>query len=191
MDRIYFLIFTPDKKFRFTPNWIMLITSTLLIAYSWLIQGVPTESILITCRDLFLIAALLVGLYFTVGAFWLYEPLEGLLEGRIEFEKDKIRVNEKIYELKDIINLNFRFNNFYGERLVRLGKSFNGLLSQGVNNYVEFKDQNAEVYGFYFRLDAKNEYLSLAPFINEAIKLNKLSLAKGVELLGIENINSD
>jgi hypothetical protein len=190
MDKLTFAVFEPDHKFfRWTPNWIVVISYVLVIIMSWLLQGTSPVSTFNTIRDWLLVLTTGVSIYFIIASFWTYEPLEGKIEGEIEFEKDHIRVNDEVYELVEVSNIDFRFNNFYGESLKRFYKSANGILSQGVNNSVIFTDKEGQTHQVYFRLDAKNEYQSFSPFINEAVRLKKMQFKQAIDAVGIENVS--
>jgi hypothetical protein len=189
MDKLTFPIFEPDNKtFRWTPNWIVVVSFAMVFMLSWLLKGTSPVSTLSTIRDWLLVLICGASIYFLIASFWTYEPLVGKIDGEIEFEKDHIRVNDEVYGLVEVSNIDFRFNNFYGESLKRFYKSANGILSQGVNNSVIFTDKEGQMHQVYFRLDAKNEYQSLSPFINEAVRLKKMQFKQAIDAVGIENV---
>ena len=128
-------------------------------------------------------------IHYIAASFFTYKSLNGTLAGEIEFENDRIVINNKTYELKNISNLDFGFNDYYGQNKPRTYKSANPVLSQGVNNYVTFTDASGETQTVYFKLATEHHYQELTPFINEAIKAKKMDFKRGIDLMGIENIS--
>ncbi len=181
---VSFPIYQPEEdRFRLTPNWIVLGLILSIFGVTWLFDSPHSEF----RSDWTMFAGLAIG-YFLISSWWKYEPLNGAINGIIKFESDSIIEDGKTYHLKDIINLDFRFVDFYGKRSTN-GRDFNPKLSQGVNNYVTFTYSAGEDQVIYFQLRNKDEYKSLSPFINEAIKLKKMQFKDGIDLVGIENVS--
>ncbi|HVS91118.1 MAG TPA: hypothetical protein VHE59_03735 [Mucilaginibacter sp.] len=187
MDRLSFDIYIPDgKKFHLTPDWTVFGLWFIAIGFSWAIDGVLPNS-----GDYRGYIALIVGLvtaYYLIASFFTYKPLNGRLEGELIFNNDDLTINGATYPIEDIYNLNFFFEDYYGKS-TGTGRSFGPRRYQGVNNYISFTDKNNEDHIIYFQLKTEHSYLSLAPFINRAIKLNRMTVNSGIELLGIENVS--
>jgi hypothetical protein len=191
LTMVSFPIYQPEeKRFRITPNWIVMGSWALTIIIGWLITDVfPVNNEIRSDWGISYGIVFIITIFFIITSFSTYEPLNGALNGEIKFNNDGIIVATKVFELKDIANLDFGFNDFYGQKIIRGYKSVNPILSQGVNNYVTFTDNNNEEQVIYFQLKAKDEYKSLSPFINEAIKLKKMQFKQGIDLVGIENVS--
>ncbi|OKS89101.1 hypothetical protein [Mucilaginibacter polytrichastri] len=190
MDKLTFTIFEPDnKRFRWTPDWIIVLLYGSLLIMFWVLDGMPADSALTTLKNLYLVSVVILSIYFIISSFWTYEPLKGKINGEVEFSKDYIKIKNELYNLNEISNVEFHFNKFHGESLVRLYNSVNGILSQGVNNSVLFTDNENQTHQVYFRLDAKNEYLSLSPFINQAVSLKRMRFKDAIDSIGIENVS--
>ncbi len=96
-------------------------------------------------------------------------------------------ISGKIFELKDIEALDFEFIDFYGE-VSFINRDFNPKISQGVNNFVTFKDNTNQIQKIYFRMMTKNSSLALYPFINEAVRLKAMTYYRAIDLIDIENV---
>lgn len=144
-----FEIFEPaEKKFRLTPNWIVLITWSVTIFFFWVFDtAFPPHS---DFRSIWLICVVLITLCYLVASFFTYKPLNGTIAGKIIFEIDSVVVNNKVFELRDINNLDFYFGDYYGKS-ASSGRDANAKLYQGVNNYVTFSEKNNDSYLIYFK----------------------------------------
>ena len=187
MDRISFDIFIPDpKKFHWTPNTIVFGLWFTAIALLWLLKSyIPPGS---TLQVIILICVLAVTFYYLITSFFKYQPLRGVLEGRIIFNDDAIIVDDKTYDLKAISSLDFRFIDYYGEMRSISGANFDALLSQGIHNFVEFKDASAQNVKVYFRIQGKHGSMTLYPFINQAVKVGAMSYYRAIDLINVENV---
>ncbi|HTI57625.1 hypothetical protein [Mucilaginibacter sp.] len=108
------------------------------------------------------------------------------MQGTIVFNGDSIVVNEKVYDLKMISKLDFAFNDYYG--MMYWMRSFNPRLSQGVDNFVEFKDSSQQIIRIYFRMQVKNGAKSFYPFINDAVQCGAMSYYRAIDLIDVENV---
>jgi hypothetical protein len=186
MDRLSFDIFIPEKKFRFTPNWIVTILWGVTLGFFWIFDHiVPPNG---TFGIIWLVCVFLVSLYYMISSFFTYEPLKGIMKGKIIFEKTSIVIDEKIYELKDITGIDFGFVDYYGGFRSISGANFNPLLSQGVNNFIEFKDNSKAVIRTYFRIQSKHGSMTLYPFINDAVECGAMTYYRAIDLIDVENV---
>jgi hypothetical protein len=186
MDRISFTIFIPDgKKFHLTPDWIVFGLWMIMIGFFWLFDGYfsPSGVFGFIC----IAGVFLTTMYYLITSFWSYKSLNGILKGEIIFENDRIIIDGKSYELKNIFNLDFNFNDYYGKKDLRMYKSVNPMLSQGVNNHVTFIDNTNQTQTIYFRIGGERQQVALSPFMNAAIKAKKMEFKQVIDLIGIEN----
>jgi len=187
MDRLTFDIFIPDKKrFRLTPNWIMIIFGFVPILILAIIEGNiggrpnAFEAMYFTCIFLLII-------YYLITSFFKYQPLNGKMEGKVEFKDDRIIVNAEEFELKRFTSLDFSFSDYYGKPSTN-GRDFNPKISQGVGNNISFTYDNGNEHLIWFRFQGEHSYLSISPFINEAVKAGKIHIYRAEDLIGKENI---
>jgi len=192
MDKVSFEIFEAEKKpFRFTPDWIIGILWFTPLLMLWLFNGdSKPNGVFGTIVTTYFIGVFVITIYFLIVSFSTYKPLKGRLAGEIQFEKDRIIVNGTFFSLQDIRNLEFNFGDYFGEKDPKSYKSVNPMLSQGVDNYVSFADSANQNQLIYFKITGPHSRTSLAPFINEAIKMKKMELKHGIDLIGIENVNA-
>jgi hypothetical protein len=187
VDRISFDIFEPDKKkFRLTPNLIVYSLWFLTIGFFWMLDGVLP--IIKEIRTYVACGIFLISLYYLITSFFKYEPLKGILKGKIIFNNDAMIANEKIYDLKSIRDIDFGFINFYGELSTGWRGNFNPLISQGVNNFIKFTDSSNQSVQVYFRIQGKHGSQALYPFINEAVKLGAMTYYRAIDLIDVENV---
>jgi len=191
MDRISFDIYEPDgKKFHFisNPNFIVFSLWAIVIFFFWKFSEIsPPYS---ESREIILGIVLLINIYYLLTSFFKYKPLNGEMNGEIIFEADSVIINKKIFPIKSINNLNFWLGDYYGKKVI-YGQSFSPSLYQGVNNYVQFTDNLNQTQTIYFRMMTEHSYLSLCPFINEAVKLNKMQFKQAVDLVGYGNVSAN
>ncbi|MES2061437.1 MAG: hypothetical protein V4456_05920 [Bacteroidota bacterium] len=184
MEKISFDIYIPDKKrFRFTPNTIVLIIWLSLIT----IFGIWGEYIPSETRTYASIIGCCITIFYIIRSLIAYAPLRGQFKGKIEFTNDAIIINNKPYYIKGIKKIDFYFGDYYGE--IRSGyRSVNPKLSQGVNNSIEFATIDDVLYNIQFKIRTPKGYFVLSPFINNALKAQKISRFRAIDLIGEENI---
>lgn len=191
MENVQFPMYEPDKKaLKFTPDTIMIIMIGVIVGIEVLFkdQLKSSTSTLASFVNIFLICTGLLAFYYLITSFFRHKPLYGKLDGFIQFTPHAIIIKNNIYLLKTIAGIDFRLNDYYGESSTN-GRSFNPKLSQGVKNFVTFIDEAQQEHIIYFKLEDKHQYILLSNFVNEAIKLNKITFQRGIDLLGIENIS--
>jgi hypothetical protein len=113
--------------------------------------------------------------------------LKGKIAGIITFHNEKIIVNNENILFDEIVTLDFLFSDYYGKYEPNYNKSFNAILSQGVDNYFTYTDASADSFMVNFRLKSKEDHLRLVPFINDAIKAGKISLDRAQNIFGGKN----
>jgi hypothetical protein len=187
MDRISFDIFEPEeKKFRLTPNFIVYSLWFSAIDLFWIMDGVLP--IIKEIRLYVACGIFLISIYYLITSFFNYEPLKGVLKGKIVFNNDAIIINEKVYDLKSIRDIDFGFLNFFGELSTGWRGNFNPLLSQGVSNFIKFTDSDNQPVQVYFRIQGRHGSQALYPFINEAVKLGAMTYYRAIDLIDVENV---
>lgn len=189
MDRIAFDIFEPDeKKFRWTPNMVFLMFWFLPVClYTVFQKHIAGIGWLYHFLNIYAIAGVITAFICFVASNFLHEPLKGKLVGKLEFGNDFIKVDEVRFELKDITGFDLSLSDFY-DRSPQFGGTLNPRLSQGVKNQVTFRHRSSKIYVIHFRLMGKHSYLSLAGFINQAVKMDKMSVYQAEDLIGKENV---
>jgi len=186
MDKLSFPIYEPaEKKFKITPNLIVFGLWLITITFFWLFDSSfsPNSNFKSYCLTIVFV----VTMYFLITSIFSYEPLNGVMNGEIIFEEDKIEINEKVFELKNINKLDFGFGDFYGDRSLA-SYNFNPSLSQGVGNSVSFTDNTGQTHKIYFKLMSRNQYKNLYPFINSAVKIGAMTYYRAIDLIDVENV---
>jgi len=189
MDRLTFDIFEPDgKKFRWTPNTIVLIFGFIPMCLSVFFEkSIAKSELLSNLITLYAIIGGTVVIGCLIISFFLRKPLNGVMNGKIEFGTNFFDINNQKFMLNEINNLDFSFTDYY-ERRSTVRYDLNAKLSQGVNNYITFDDKSDRTYLIYFRLMSEHSYLALSPFISQAVKTGKMYLCRAEDLVGRENV---
>ena len=191
IEKVSFQLYEPsEKKNWVTPNVIVYGSWFLTIGFFWLFDGDSSNAALNSMRTYAVFCVGGISLYYLAASFFTYKPLNGNLDGEIDFTQNGITINGKLFMLKDIVNLDFFFINYYGEKPTGgVRGNFDPWFSQGVSNWISFTDNAGNDYKFYFQLKFKEHYQDLAPFINVAIKANKITFKRAIDLVGIENVS--
>ena len=141
-----------------------------VIAYGLVVVGFIVHYLPITINETFrfyyILFTFFICLYFLITSFWFYQPLNGKINGELEFMPDVIIVNEtqfKIYE-QNVVYLHYE--DYFGERKYYSKGNLNQALQQGVKNYIQFADASGCQHKYYFRIDNQEEAEKLIPFIN-------------------------
>jgi len=186
MDRLSVDIFIPQETgFRLSPNRIVFGLWFITLVFLWLFDGFfPADSYL---RGIIIGIDVFVSLFFLGQSYLSYEPLDGTIQGTIVFKSDSIVVNEKVYDLKMISKLDFAFNDYYG-RMMYGTRGFNSRFSQGVDNFVEFKDSSQQTVRIYFRMQDKHGARAFYSFINDAVQCGAMSYYRAIDLIDVENV---
>lgn len=176
MDCIPFDVFIPDeKKFRLSTDGIVLGLFVAVIATNWIAADFA---------PLAAFGAFAACVYFLIGTFWRKKPLEGTMAGTIKFCNNKIMVNDETISFDDIVEIDFLFSNYYRKLEPNGRRSFNPVFSQGVDNYVTYVDRAGDKYIVNFRLKTEDEHYELVPFVNQAVKADKMPVSRATELFG-------
>ena len=190
MEPITFPVYEPDgKKFHWSPDSVIVPLYLLPIFSAYFFEDYfKRHQVAHSFLILYVCIISVVAIYFLLASLARYKRLNGTLTGKITFNGDGIYIDNELFKLEGIENLDFRFYDYYGYRSSSSVRSLNPKMSQGINNYVYFTDENGDDQLFYFQLQKIEDYKKLVPFINIAIRGKKLSFKRGVELVGIENI---
>lgn len=189
MITLEYQIFTPDKK-SFTVTENLIVYGLWLFSICLFIIGDEIQSL----KDFsthfktgYLIIIIILPIYFSISSFFKHERLNGKIGGILKIDLDFIMINNTTYPVKELSKIDFLFGDYFGQLNKSGNLNFNPLLSQGVSNFIEFTDQSNMKHQFYFKLDYKNEYERLFPFITKMIQLKKISFLRGTELLKIND----
>jgi hypothetical protein len=93
-----------------------------------------------------------IAIILSIKGFTKPDPLRGMLNGFITFEKEKITFNQQIFTLDDIKKIEITNNDYYGRIKSRSKGNFNSTRSNGVDNKIEITLNNNEKKTFYFEL---------------------------------------
>ena len=189
MNNTKYQIFEPSLAEKSTSNnVVMFLIWTFALSFFWLTDKYSSPNdFLRYFKNIYLICAVMLSIYWLIGGLWTYKSLEGSFNGTLVFEEDAFQVNMELIKLEDISAINIFGGDYYGQRTRGVVINFDPSLSQGVNNYIEFTDLEKLVRRIYFKQTENDQFRELKTFIINCTKLNRLSVIRATELLGITN----
>lgn len=134
MNELNFKIYTKSKTFRYNSlNFIFLI---LWFSFIITLHFLSNDKLLFL--EPFLIPYFIILGYSTlilnITSHYRLEPLKGKINGTLKISKDFIEVNSEKYKLEEIQHLIFNIHDMVGNNKKLSGISFDGRLSNGVDN---------------------------------------------------------
>ncbi|GAA3969598.1 hypothetical protein GCM10022246_22820 [Pedobacter ginsengiterrae] len=189
MEKHSFLIFEPSKKKDFVSNETIIYSLWFLaIVIFFLTDNYAQSNDLVYWGRLsILVAIVALSGYWALVGLWKYRPLNGKYNGELEFGEDYFKINDKQIKLNEINKIDIKIQDYHGMQTRSRGSAFSPGLSQGINNYVEYINQDGTSNRVFFKQSVKSQYRELRTFIISAIKLNKIPFLRGIDLLGIED----
>lgn len=166
---LYNIYISNDKAIKFDRTWLAIIVGFGV----FLLQFLPfefdetTSKVFAICVFVFYIGLL--------ATRWTYKPLYGELKGEIEFDIDGIFVDGYKFNLDEITNIEVNILDYYGEYVGGGRYSLSRIFSQGVKNQLSFNTLTNEFYCFNFRLENKNDYKRIEPFLDKYFNEKKMS----------------
>jgi len=183
-----FAIFKKSKKFYWSTNKIYYCT-----LFSLLGIGYITEKIFKPIGLFFqysAVAGMFVGIFYKFKGFTEIEPLRGILEGELIFEKESITINEKPFSLDEINTIKIS-NDDYRGKLIHTSKGHIGpALSNGTNNSIVLFLKSKETMKIDFELINSNDFQNIKPILIEYYLKRKIDFEELVYVLG-EKSRSD
>ena len=189
MEKHSFLIFEPDKNTESVSNETIIYSLWFLaIAIFYLSDNyVQSNNLIYWSRLFILITMVILSSYWGLVGLWKYKPLNGVYNGDLEFGEDYFKKNEEEIKLNDINKINIEIQDYHGMQTRTRGSAFSPGLSHGINNYIEYINLDGTSNKIFFKQSVRNQYRALRAFIISAIRLNKMSFLRGIDLLGIED----
>lgn len=181
-----FAIYHKSNSFRPTTNQV-LYTFTVVVLSLWIFleKIVKTEKFS-HILGWAIASSWLIGLLAMLIGKFKAPPLRGKLEGFISFQKDKIIVENEIFDLNDIKRIKLTNDDYYG-KIKYLGRgNFNASYSNGIDNelLIELNSSIAKVYNFEIYNSA--DLQKIRPELVEYYIKGKLEFSNLTYLLGLE-----
>src|ERR1700744_5523511 len=128
-EPLSFPIFKPDgKKFYFAHDSIIICAWIIAIALAALNFNFSIGSLQFD-RTFIPVMVGVATISFLIAAPFSYESIKGKISGEIEFGDDKLIAEEINFVIHDLQNVNFKIDDYYGRKIIRLYKSVNPCLS--------------------------------------------------------------
>ena len=183
-----FAIFKKSKKFYWSTNKIY-----YCALFSLLGIGYITEKIFKPIGLFFQYSAVVgmfVGIFYKFKGFTEIEPLRGILEGELIFEKESITINNKPYSLDEINKIKISNDDYIG-KLIHTSKGQIGpALSNGINNSLILFLKSKETVKISFELINSNDFQKIKKTLIEYHLREKIDFEELKYILG-EKSRSD
>ena len=181
-----FALFEKTKKFYWSNNRIIYPVIFTCIGILYLKQKLGFEK---NFFDEFVIGVFIltffIGIVLSVRGFAKPDPLRGVLNGFITFEKEKITFDQQIFRLEDFKKIEITNNDYYG-RLKSYSKgNFNSTISNGVDNKIEITFYNGEKKMFYFELYNSEDLQKVKEELINYYLNGKMHFLNLIDVLGI------
>jgi hypothetical protein len=192
-----FKIFTPVKKFYVTNNVIvygLAIISFLPALFEIYILGHLIQEVSnFSCffGGVFGLLTFCTMLVFLIKHLQEYALMKGELKGNLVFNNDKIILNGTVIRLSEIENVSIpRFNDYLGKPEYRNKLDLDGVLSNGIDNKVEFLFKNGRKSKCYFQLTERYQIRDIREQLIAYYKAGKFDFDNLTIILGLENYNA-
>lgn len=190
-----FKIYTPVKKFYFTPNVIIFSLAGfgfLPMAFELFI--LKHESSEVSKFSVGCFGVCILAVFGSVIVRALYaskqKPLGGRLEGDIAFNNDSIMINADEYLLENFEKISFtHFNDYVGKKQSNQNY-YNDGVSNGVENTVILILKNGKSITCHFQQEYRFQLRELRPKLVHYHNEGKLHFLNLIDILGIEDYNA-
>jgi hypothetical protein len=127
-----------------------------------------------------------------LGGYKMYriKPIEGELNGKIQFETNSLIINQNKIDISEIQLFNIFIGDYYGKTSLYNNTyryNLNPLASNGTNNWIEYHLINGETNKLFFQQEYEAQKESIRPFLITLIKINILSITQVLTILEIED----
>lgn len=183
-----FAIFKKSKKFYWSINKIYYCSLFFILGLTYI-----SQDILKTTTPVFAwtaITVMIIGLFFKFKGFTETEPLRGILEGNLIFEKESIIINNKHYPLEEINKIKISNDDYIGKLINYTKGNVGPALSNGTNNSIVIFLKSKETIQIQFELINSNHFQKIKTILIEYYLKGKIDFDELTYVLG-EKSSSD
>jgi hypothetical protein len=183
-------IYAKSQKFSVTRNHIIytiFFLGLIPVMVNWLILKSKTLSDFeVVCLS-FSFLSIIIGPILKVIGRNKFKALNGSLQSTLKLEKDKIVVDEIVYDLSEIAKLEFKCNDYKGLSSFNWSNrgNYENALSNGTNNSVWIKLNDNTTYTYYFQQQSENEIHNAKSELINYYTTGKLHFQNLIDTLGI------
>jgi hypothetical protein len=181
-----FAIFKKTDKFYWTKNRVIYSSFFLCIGIIWLKRNVL--HIKTDILDNLFLGMIGIGFFaliiVMILGFSKPDALRGKLEGFITFREDSIEVDEEVFLISELKNLNITNEDYYGKMIPRGRGNFNSPLSNGVDNSIILTFLSDEKKIYNFELYYSDDFQKIRNELIHYYKLGKMTFDNLCYVLG-------
>lgn len=181
-----FVLFNKSNKFYWSTNKI--IYSIILLCFCIILFKQKILNLEKNSFDNLLLSTiffvLLCGLVLKFIGFTKIEPLRGNLEGYLSFEKEFIKINDGIYSLEIINNIQIQNDDYSGKTLNTSTGNFGPALSNGTNNFIIIFLKTGKVKKHQFEIVNSNDFQKIRTTLIEYHVKKKIDFWELANILG-------
>lgn len=182
---IKFAIFKKSNKFYWSTNKIYYCT-----LFSLLGTGFVAKKIYEPISPFFLwpgFIVMIIGIYLKIKNLFEIEPLRGILDGELIFEKESIIINNKHYSLNEINKIKISNNDYIGMSINYFKENIGPALSNGTNNSLVIFLKSKKPIEIFFELVNSNDFQKIKPILIEYYLKGKMDFEEITSVLGEKN----
>jgi hypothetical protein len=134
------------------------------------------------------VAVIITGLIMLYANMFRKKALNGILDGTLIFNVDRILFNGRAIEIQEIQKIFLRANDYEGREFRQHKRAgFSPNISNGTNNLLDIDLKNGEKIKLFFKIEYESQIEELQPFIISLIKYKLITEEKAIELLRLDN----
>lgn len=183
-----FRIFTYKTGFKITINKIIytILFASLGVAYlgSKLFED---DNIVENIGKIGVYLGCILMIFFKMTQNFIREPLNGILNGELQFFENEILINKNIYSLSEIKKIEFYVSDYFNEWKFRGKGDFNPSKSNGTCNICKITLNNGDKIAINFQLMYNREFLKMRELLIKYHSENKIHFLKLIEYLRIDD----
>ncbi|MFA9187312.1 hypothetical protein AAGV33_02720 [Flavobacterium sp. FBOR7N2.3] len=183
-----FAIFKKSKKFYWSINKIYYCVLFSIIGFSYIFGKLLN---LVDLTFLWLaVIVMIAGIFLKLKSLTEIEPLRGILEGELVFEKEFIIIDNKQYSLYEINSIKISNDDYIGKLINYTRGNVGPALSNGTNNYLVIFLKSKAPIKIFFELINSNDFQKTKPILIEYYIKKKIDFEELKYVLG-EKSRSD
>lgn len=186
MSYNHFNIYRENKKFRVTRNMVVysVLSTSLTIAYA---SDYLINSKLETIGKYGIFIGFTLAIIFQILQYFQRKPLNGKIEGVIEFNSKAIVIDNKEFNLEDVKKIDLTVDDYLDRRELQMRGDFNQGRTNGIANVLLITFKNGESLKTNFQINYKDDFLKLRQELITYHLYGKISFLKLIHLLNIDN----
>lgn len=184
-QEIEFKLYKPNKRFRITPNLIIIFLILLLSSTIFLNEDFFGNAWKQKISATLFYSMFILGAYFQITKNFKRPPLNGDLSKKLIFTPSEIIIENQKFNLYEINEIVFYHGDYFNN--LEPKRDFNPKRSNGTSNYCQLKLMNGQEIKAYFQLMYDGEFLKMKGLLTHYYTENRIPYLKLMAYLGLDN----